>query len=223
MEKEEILNRSKQACRYGHVWTWNDHNRIVATIEEIKLRYREIDNQTVHLQEIIKAYESLIEKLNICKNINSARTLLSNFYLPGQDKEVRKNIKVYLSGSADEYEYRKNVKIAYGKYLDLWDPIEKENIDDPDLVNKDKEAIKSSDILVAFIRKFTCGTLMEIQYTYNLEKKIPIYVITHDKFVQDIWLNHHTDRFFSTVKKCFDFIIRDYQVLPSEDIEEDNS
>ena len=212
-----MLKRSRQAARFSHVWTWSDHNKVIASIEETRLQYKGIDEQNTHLKEVISAYESVIEKVKECKSIVTVRNLLTDFYLPGETREVRKNLRIYLSGAADEFEYRKNVKIVYGKYLDLWDPIEEENQKDPDLVNKDKKAIRDCDIMVVFIRKFTCGTIMEIQYAYNLEKDIPIYVITQDKFVQDILLQHHTSRFFSTVRKCFDFIINEFKVLPQEE------
>jgi len=215
-----MLNRSKQAARYGHIWTWSDHNKIIAGIEEMKLQYKQHDINNAHLKEVILAYESLIGKIQESKSITSVRTLLKDFYLPGDKKEVRKNLKIYLSGSADEVDYRKSVKIAYGKYLNLFDPIEMNKQSDPDLVNKDKQAIDDCDILVAYIRKFTCGTIMEIQYTYNLDKDIPIYVITSDRFIKDIWLSHHTNRFFSSIRSCFDFILDDFKVLPIEDNKE---
>ncbi len=212
-----MLKRSLQAAKFGHRWTYGDHNKIVAGIEELRLKYMQIDSNNDHLKEVILAYESLLEKVKDCKSITTVRNLLKNFYLPGDKREVRKNLKIYLSGGANEFDYRKSVKLAYGKYLNLFDPIEINKQTDPDLVNKDKKAINDCDILVAYIRQFTCGTLMEIQYAYNLKKRnIPIYVITSDRFIKDIWLSHHTNRFFSSIRSCFEFILTEFKVLPEE-------
>jgi len=216
-----MINRSRQAARYGHIWTWGDHNKIVAGIEEIKLRYKGQEDELNNFKEIIASYESLLEKIKDSKSIASVRKLLSDFYIPEKPGEIRKNLKVYLSGAADEFEYRKGVKAVYGKYLNLYDPIEMVKPDNPDLVNIDKEAIESSDIFVAFIRKLSIGTIMEIQYVYNIEKNIPIYVITSDRFVEDIWLSHHVSRFFPSIRSCFDFILNDFNVLPVEERSEE--
>lgn len=216
-----MINRSKQAARYGHVWTWGDHNKVIAGIEEIKLGYRGLDDTNNNLKETIDAYEALMAKIKGCKNITTVRNLLKDFYLPEKSGKVKKNLKVYLSGAAQETEYRQGVKLAYGKFLNLYDPIEMVDQDNPDLVNIDKKAINDSDIMVVFIQRVTFGTVMEIQYAYNLEKTIPIYVITSDKYVEDIWLSHHTSRFFPSIRKCFDFILNDFNVLPLEE-KEDN-
>ena len=216
-----MINRSKQAARYGHVWTWGDHNKVIAGIEEIKLQYKTKEDEEKHLNEVIDAYESLIEKVKESKTITTVRKLLNDFYLPEKSGEIRKNLKVYLSGAADEKKYRKGVKAVYGKYLNLYDPIEMVAPDNPDLVNIDKAAIDSSDIFVAFIRKLSVGTIMEIQYVYSIEKQIPIYIITSDKFVEDKWLSHHASRFFPSIRSCFDFIMNDFNVLPVEERSEE--
>lgn len=213
-----MLKRSRQAARYGHVWCWNDHNKIIAGVEEIKLQYRGIENEIRHLKEVINSYESFVEKIKECKNIGSVRNVIKSFYV-SDTKEIKKNLKIYLSGAYDENEYRRGVKEVYGKLLNLYDPIESVDKEDPNLVDIDKKAIEDSDIFVAFIRKITFGTTMEIQYAYNLPKKIPIYVITSDRYVNDIWLKHHTSRFFPSIRKCFDFILNDFNVLPLEEEE----
>lgn len=216
-----MINRSKQAARYGHVWTWGDHNKVVAGIEEIKLQYKCKDDEIDSLKEVIDSFRSLVEKIKESKSITTVRNLLTDFYAPVQKGEIKKNLKVYLSGAADEFEYRKGVKAVYGKYLNLYDPIEAVKPDNPDIVNIDKNAIETSDIFVAFIRKLSVGTIMEIQFAFNLEKNIPIYVITSDKFVEDLWLKHHTSRFFPSIRSCFDFIMNDFNVLPVEERSEE--
>ena len=217
-----MLNRSAQAARFGHRWTWGDHNKIISGIEEIKLRYKNQEDELNNLKEIIDSYESLVEKLKESKSITTVRKLLTDFYIPEKPGEVRKNLKVYLSGSADEKDYRKGVKAVYGKYLNLYDPIEAVKPDNPNIVNIDKEAIESSDIFVAFIRKLSIGTIMEIQFAFNIKKDIPIYVITSDKYVEDLWLSHHASRFFPSIRSCFDFILNDFNVLPVEERSEED-
>ena len=206
-----MLNRSKQAAKFSHIWTWHDHNKVVTTIEETRLEYRGVKEHNIHLQDIIHSYEKLMDQLHGCKNITSVRSLCKDFYIPETSHVKMKKLKVYLSGAVEETSYRAIVKKHYGDQLFLWDPIEREDVNDPNLVDNEKQAIESSDIIVAFIRNFTCGTIMELQYAFNLEKDIPIYVITQNKFVDDIWLKHHTSRFFPTIRKCFEYIIKEFK------------
>jgi len=121
-------------------------------------------------------------------------------------KETNK-LKIYLGGSADEIEYRKEVHQKYENQFRIIDPL-KETPHDLGrnlIVEMDKRLILESDIFVAFIKKFTCGTIMEILFAY--ENNIPIYVINSNSiFLQDIWLSYHTNIFFNNINECFEYI-----------------
>ena len=116
-------------------------------------------------------------------------------------------IQIYLSGESNESEYREYVKKNYS-FLDFFDPIEEADfkIDNHEqIVIRDKLAIEDSDILVAYVRVISFGTIMEILHAWD--SQIPVYVINPGgKFIGDIWLKYHTSRFFDTIDKCFDFI-----------------
>lgn len=118
-----------------------------------------------------------------------------------------KKIKVYIGGSADEINYRKEVHNKYKDYFRLLDPLKEtpRDLSQKFIVEMDKLLILECDILVAYIKKFSCGTIMEILFAYI--HNIPIYIITQDeKFMDDIWLSYHTDIFFKSIEKCFDFL-----------------
>ena len=94
-------------------------------------------------------------------------------------------LKVYLAGTCgeDELRYRVVAKDRYGNKLTLIDPFTdvEANIsnDIPDyvlgeswrlsddhikqIVEADKEVIVTCDIVVAYINRYTCGTIMEIE------------------------------------------------------------
>jgi len=73
------------------------------------------------------------------------------------------------------------------------------------IVKNDISLIKNCDILIAYIEKPTYGTIMEICYAKQFKKKV--YVINQKNDLwNDIWLNHHTDKFFVETRDCFNFI-----------------
>ena len=135
-------------------------------------------------------------------------------------------LKIYLAGNVYETEYRKYVHETYYDTLNIFDPLQKIeagiiNIDFSKVFDKtllftneeitkivecDKNAIIQCDILVAYIKKPSFGTIMEILHSYN--NQIPVYVINPGGiFVNDIWLKYHTMRFFETIDECFNHIL----------------
>jgi nucleoside 2-deoxyribosyltransferase len=135
-------------------------------------------------------------------------------------------LKIYLAGNVYETEYRKYVHETYYDTLNIFDPLQKIeagiiNIDFSKVFDKtllftneeitkivecDKNAIIQCDILVAYIKKPSFGTIMEILHSYN--NQIPVYVINPEKtFINDVWLKYHTTRFFETIDECFNHIL----------------
>ncbi len=124
---------------------------------------------------------------------------------------------VYLAGSAQEISYRDYVIKKYGRQIIAFDPLREieKNIDRSNssfkeiIVNKDKDKIANdTHILVAYVKKSTFGTTMEILGAYD--NNIPVFCIIPDDdgtLKNDIWLSHHTTKFFNTIDECFKFII----------------
>lgn len=138
-------------------------------------------------------------------------------------------LKVYLSGYANEEDYRKYAIEKYGEELDLFDPIKEMegtkfpwfdwnsfragliSIDDSiisPLVESEKEFIKyNCDVLVAYMVRYSAGTIMEIKHAY--ENNIPVYIIDPTKkFSRDIWLIYHTNVFFDSIDSCFEQLLK---------------
>jgi nucleoside 2-deoxyribosyltransferase len=125
--------------------------------------------------------------------------------------------KVYLAGYAYAFEYRDYVKENYSEYFNLHDPIYEEDLSVPfeqldyeKIVNKDKKAILSSDIFVAYIGEKGCtfGTAMEIIFAHSNGK--PVYIIDETgKYKHDVWLKYHTTKypFFENINECFKYIL----------------
>lgn len=122
-----------------------------------------------------------------------------------------KKLKIYLSGHVPEYKYRKYCIDTYGNEFDLFDPISMvpENQDYITVVEDDKEAIRKSDILIAYIRKASFGTGMEIPYAYDL--MIPVLIVDPtEKWKDDTWLIYHSEEIFKTIDECFSYIRETY-------------
>ena len=126
---------------------------------------------------------------------------------------MKTNPSVYLAGYVKETEYRQYSKDKYGKEIDFFDPISEfeDNFLLPieesfDIVTKEKYQIEQSNILVAYIKRKTIGTTMEIMHAFN--NGIPVFVIVEDEaFKSDLWLAYHTTRFFNSIDDCMQYII----------------
>jgi len=73
------------------------------------------------------------------------------------------------------------------------------------LVNRDKQTIDESKILVAYISKVTFGTTMEIFYAYS-NNKIVIVIDPMKQFRDDLWLNYHSHYIVDTPGEAACFI-----------------
>ena len=139
---------------------------------------------------------------------------------------------VYLGGNSILDEYRKYCKKKYSKKFKLIDPITNTRnilnknkrfnltVDDVKfkskkisfdkqfckiLCDEDKRLIRSCDILLAYIKKPTFGTVMEIMYANMIGMKV--YVINPGlKLSNDIWLKAHTTEFFNSIDSFFNFL-----------------
>jgi len=125
-------------------------------------------------------------------------------------------LTIYLAGHSREYEYRKKATDNYGSRLELLDPMifTPEDVDKcigetcshVYIVRRDKKAILSSDIVVAYVEKYTPGTMMEICFSY--EHGIPVYVISsQNEILDDPWVLFHSTKQFRTIEDCFEFIL----------------
>lgn len=128
-------------------------------------------------------------------------------------------LRIYLAGGAFETSYRDTAKLDFGSKFMLVDPmvengviIDTENqkiITDKtpkQIVELDKSCIENCDILVAYINKYSAGTMMEILHAYN--HNIPIYLIVTPGrgFETDIWLRYHSNNAFFSIDECFNNI-----------------
>lgn len=123
----------------------------------------------------------------------------------------KNHVKIYLAGTISEEKYRedsKNYCEQISKKIELIDPMEQSFQNDGHIaiVENDKKLIIFSDILVAYIKKWTCGTIMEIIFAWEFRK--PVYIISEEntQFRTCNWIKYHTTEAFESVEDCFDFI-----------------
>ena len=132
-------------------------------------------------------------------------------------------LDIYLAGHSLEVEYRSYSKEKYGDVLNVIDPmfengaiidVEKKTVEltktITEVVENDKALISKCHIIVAYIRKITFGTTMEILHAFN--SNVPVYVILHpdvEHLRNDVWLFYHTTKFFNSIDTCFNYILED--------------
>ncbi len=135
-------------------------------------------------------------------------------------------LKIYLAAYSEENDYRDRVIRKYGRDLNLLNPmieieenmpghkpsskpgVDRRLTDEQTkyIVEEDKHAIGGCDIVVVYIRRWSCGTIMEVITAWN--NNIPVYVIDPTvKFRDDPWLRYHSNRFFNDESGCFDYIL----------------
>ena len=135
-------------------------------------------------------------------------------------------IKVYLAGYSGENEYREYVNKRYSRHLNIFDPmkevdskvLEKYNngsLTEEDvsfIVEGDKAAIESCDIVIVYIKRASFGTAMEILHAFK--NKIPVYLIDPDnKWREDVWVRYHTSKTFDDIDPCFSYILESIKGL----------
>jgi len=130
----------------------------------------------------------------------------------------KSNYKLYLSG-ATTAEYYRNIFHKYDNFIrdiEIVDPIElvdqyyKDN--PPKLVQRDLELIDRCDIFLAYMNRFTAGTISELFYAWHTKK--PCLVISNDSLIrEDYWIKVMTTRFFYTIDGCINFLNYDQDFL----------
>ena len=118
-------------------------------------------------------------------------------------------MKVYVSGAIDETEYRIKVEQDYDGDPDfeLYDPmaVNVGSMTDGEIVITDKEAILNSHVVVAYVEKYTAGTIMEIEFAHM--NNVPVMLITtSQKILDDKWIKFHVTTTFGTIEQCFDYM-----------------
>ena len=142
-------------------------------------------------------------------------------------------MKIYLSGWVGETLYRKHVLQNYSSLFDIRDPLteveRKMNLDIEgyrsgridfpttiinDIVEGDISLLKSCDVLVAIMNRYSAGTIMEIRIAYDADK--PVYIIDPKRSMwRDIWLRYHANIFFNSTTECFNFLKTYVEILYS--------
>lgn len=120
-----------------------------------------------------------------------------------------RKLKLYIAGAVREQAYREYVHRVYGDHpnLELLDPIRIVTQEFPEVVEKDKELIIDSDIVVAYVQSPSFGTVMEIIYAY--EQGVPVYLINPNKeHMMNFWVRYHSTKSFENISDCFDDIIQ---------------
>lgn len=129
-------------------------------------------------------------------------------------------LRCYLSGSmakttkSEMTDWRNHIKTTWPqfRYHDpvrrLWDEDEPEY--DKLLVELDKFDISSSDILLAYVFKYSAGTMMEIMYAHSLGKM----VLVVNKLGHPIspWVRYHSTKVFADIKDAMDFVERQLDI-----------
>jgi len=137
-------------------------------------------------------------------------------------------LKVYVAGSVYEKDYRAQVAREYSEVLNIFDPLKEieagvlnvdiSKVDDlktipfgddeiKKIVELDKAAIDTCDIVVAYVRRYSAGTIMEILHAWNNQTPVYLIVEKDSQFEKDVWLKYHTTKFFYSIKSCFDYIV----------------
>lgn len=85
---------------------------------------------------------------------------------------------------------------------------------DPDPINecnnlmiaRDKYEISNCNIFVAYIKRFTCGTSMEILHAFN-QQTIPIIIVNPGLIYQnDLWLKYHSHVICENIQQCSEYV-----------------
>lgn len=125
----------------------------------------------------------------------------------------KQKLRIYLSGTISEVDYRDMVHDLYGKDFDILDPLienaelqEEKETRGNEIVEADKRLIEESHVLVAILRTYTAGTIMEIKHAHDLG--LPVFIITRTVeglkgIDQDIWVKYHSNKAFFSVRACF--------------------
>jgi len=206
-----LLKLSDEAAKHGLIWTWDNHNKLKTFIANEAAKQKRTKLVFKNLQCVLSKYDNLFNGLSEVNTLEDLTSIIEQARTEFSRKCDAMKPSVYLSGAYDEYKYRSSAISMYGHLFNMFDPISENPQDAENLVNLDKEAIKKCDIFVAYIKRYSAGTIMEILYAFSIGK--PVYVIARGNFIKDIWINHHTTNFFPSIKTCFNYLIGEYEIV----------
>ena len=209
-----LLKLSNDAATNGLTWTWDNHNQLKTFIMNEAAKHKRTRLVFKNLQCVLSKYDNLFNDLSEVDDIEGLTYIIEQAKIEFSRKCNVIKPSVYLSGAAEETKYRASAISMYGHLFNMFDPITEHKQDSENLIQLDKEAIKECDIFVAYIKRYSAGTMMEISYAFSIGK--PVYVIARGNFVKDIWINHHTTNFFPSIKTCFNYLIGEYKIVESE-------
>lgn len=203
-------------------FTLFNYSRIQKRFDD-RVKHRQVDENLEYDPDDV-AFKDLKEKIKKYAPSNEwGKTIRSMF-----SEETKKLPRVYLAGCVIEDDYRDYVADEYGELLDIFDPMKEidnkitnithvkymektEKLDDDvisKIVEEDKLALLKSDVFVAYMERYSAGTIMEILSAWDND--IPVLIIDSKKtFRNDVWISYHTTKFFDDVDECFDFILEE--------------
>jgi len=123
-------------------------------------------------------------------------------------------LRIYTAGCTEEIEYRRIVHESYDQYFDIVDPLTltwkkldesniSKNLYHTYIVTRDKKLILSCHVLVAYVKKCSWGTTMEILWAHS--NGIPVFLIDPTKQVRkDGWVEFHVSKVFDSIDECFE-------------------
>ena len=115
-------------------------------------------------------------------------------------------VKIYLAGTI----YNDPEDISWKSRFIAQLPVNVFKIYDPnpklgagyDVIPRDKRVIEDSDFLIAYIRKPTFGTTMEIKHAFDCRNITTFVIDPLGINISSIWLDYHIHKSFRTVDEC---------------------
>lgn len=160
------------------------------------------------MKDISKVFDSIALFLGLFKPKQKTIYLGGTISLYSYRDDVKKfvennNIEMILIDPFNNNDFDANIK----NDDDVLKAIKKiRNYDEiGDIVSRDLYLIQSCTAVVAYIEKITTGTMMELVYARILGKKVYVINPQNDMW-NDIWLSYHTNKFFTTIEDCFNYI-----------------
>ncbi len=123
-------------------------------------------------------------------------------------------MNIYLASTKYDFDWRKylidRTRVLFnGKEMETTEMVfispVLENEFHPDTVLTDKKLISECDLFIAYIDRYTAGTLMELLYAWSLGK--PTYVVSTTGLLEDLWISYHAICKFKSLDECANAII----------------
>jgi len=115
-------------------------------------------------------------------------------------------VKIYLAGTI--YEDPEDVSWKQRLIAQLPENVFKFYDPDPrpgagyDVIPRDKRVIEDSDFVIAYIRKPSFGTTMEIKHAFDCGNITTFVIDPTGKNIKSIWLDYHIHRGLTSVDEC---------------------